>query len=217
MIDDILPPFAVAVEAFDDLTPAPLFPEEEREVAKAVEKRRNEFATGRRCARAALAGLGHPPVAVPVGERRSPVWPAGVVGSITHCTGYRAAVVAADGRAWSVGVDAENNEPIPEGVLGAVAGGTERAAVADLLARDPKVCWDRLLFSAKESVYKVCFPLIRRFMEFDAAVVTLDPGGTFAARLTVPGPVLDGIEVTELSGRWTAGRGLLLTAITLER
>jgi 4'-phosphopantetheinyl transferase EntD len=217
MIDALLPAAVIAVEAFDDRVPAPLFPEEERLVAKAVEKRRREFATGRRCARDGLAALGHPPTALPRGEWGSPVWPAGVVGSITHCAGYRAAVVASADRVWSVGIDAEPNEPMPNGVLDHVTGPGERAAVADLLGRDGPVRWDRLLFSAKESVYKVCFPLLRRFMEFGAAEVTMDEAGGFTARLTIPGPCIDGREVTVLTGRWLAAEGLLLTAITLDR
>jgi 4'-phosphopantetheinyl transferase EntD len=217
MIDAILPTWAVAVEAFDDRTPAPLFPDEELVVANAVDKRRREFATGRRCARAALAGLGRPPVALPTGPSRAPVWPAGVTGSITHCDGYRAAAVADTARAWSLGIDAETDEPLPPGVLDMVAGEAERAALADRQRRDDTAHWDRLLFSAKESVYKTCAPLTGRFMDFDAAVVTIGAGRDFTARLTVPGPVVDGVEVAELAGRWTVGRGLVLTAIVLAR
>ena len=90
-----LPPAGIAaVEAFDDDIPARLFPEEEALVARSVDKRRREFTTARRCAREALARLGVPPAPILPGERGAPRWPAGVVGSMTHCAGYRAAAVA---------------------------------------------------------------------------------------------------------------------------
>jgi 4'-phosphopantetheinyl transferase EntD len=217
LIGAILPDCAVAVEAFDDATPAPLFPEEARLVANAVEKRRREFATARRCAREALAAIGHPPGPLPTGARGAPVWPGGVVGSITHCAGYRAAVVAPAARLWSVGIDAEPDEPLPDGVLAAVASEPERAAVDDLLRRDGRARWDRLLFCAKESVYKAWFPLTGRFLDFTGAVVSIDPAGGFTARLTVDGPVVGGDRVTAFRGRWSVARGLAVTAVALER
>jgi enterobactin synthetase component D / holo-[acyl-carrier protein] synthase len=215
MIDALLPAGVVAVEAFDDRIPAPLFPQEELLVVKAVDKRRREFATGRRCAREALAALGHPPAPLLRFDRGGPAWPPGVVGSITHCPGYRAAAVAPAARAWSIGIDAEPNEPLPEGVLERVTSPAEREMLADLLARGATVRWDRLLFSVKESVYKVCFPLIGQFMEFSAAEVTIDEAGGCTARLTVDGPVIEGWEVTVLNGRWLSAGGLLLSAIAL--
>jgi 4'-phosphopantetheinyl transferase EntD len=80
-------------EAFDDPPDGVLFPEEAA-ISRAVEKRRRDFRTVRHCSRRALRELGVPPTAVAPGERRKPVWPPGVVGSLTHCTGYRAAAVA---------------------------------------------------------------------------------------------------------------------------
>ena len=71
-----------------------LFPEEEALVAGAVTKRREEFAAGRNAARAALAGLGPPPCPLLRAGRRAPAWPQGIVGSITHCSGFCCAVVA---------------------------------------------------------------------------------------------------------------------------
>jgi 4'-phosphopantetheinyl transferase EntD len=80
----------------------------------------------------------------------------------------------------------------------------------------PAVHWDRLLFSAKESVYKAWFPLAKRWLGFEDAVVTLDPSAeTFAARLLVSGPLLGGRRLTGFSGRWLIRDGLVLTAIAL--
>ena len=113
MLEQILPPAVAVVETFGDLPGATLFPEEEAAIARAVPKRRREFATGRGCARAALNRLGEPPVPILRGPQGAPLWPAGVVGSITHCDGYRAAAVARTSDIATVGLDAEPDKPLP--------------------------------------------------------------------------------------------------------
>ncbi|MFD4631023.1 4'-phosphopantetheinyl transferase [Streptomyces sp. NPDC058284] len=204
------------VETHDDPADAVLFPEEQAVVANAVAKRRNEFTTVRHCARTALARIGVPPAPILPGQRGAPGWPAGVVGSMTHCAGYRAAVVARAGEVTSVGIDAEPGEPLrdPE-VLNLVADETERAALAALGVRHPATPWDRLLFSAKESVYKTWFPLTGRWLGFEDAHVELTPDGTFTARLLVEGPVVGGVGLRGFSGRWTVRDGIAATAIVL--
>jgi 4'-phosphopantetheinyl transferase EntD len=80
----------------------------------------------------------------------------------------------------------------------------------------PTPSWDRLLFSAKESVYKAWFPLTRRWLGFDEAAVTINAAnGTFSVRLLVQGPMLDGRRLTGFTGRWLARDGLILTAIAV--
>jgi 4'-phosphopantetheinyl transferase EntD len=200
----------VAVASTRDDLDVELFPDEERAMGRAVEKRRREFTTGRACARLALQRLGREPVAIRHGERGEPLWPSGVVGSITHCRGYRACAVAPAADVLAVGIDAEVHEPLPDGVLEHVAFGPERAMVA---AGDAGVCLDRLLFSAKEAVYKAWFPLARRWLGFEDAALTIDlDGGAFRARLLVPGPVVGGQPLTELRGRWCVDDGIVAAA-----
>ncbi|MFI0469938.1 4'-phosphopantetheinyl transferase [Saccharopolyspora sp. 5N102] len=211
MIGEILPGEARFSEAFDDRVDVELFPEEEAVISRAVAKRRTEFATVRHCAREALAALGHPPSPILPGERGAPGWPGGVVGSMTHCAGYRAAVVARAADLASVGVDAEPDAPLPDGVLEAIA----RPEELDLLRRLPAgPHWDRLLFSAKESVYKTWFPLTRTWLDFAEASIELHPdGGTFHARLLAESPAAAGPPLREFHGRWLAAGGLVVTAI----
>jgi 4'-phosphopantetheinyl transferase EntD len=218
VLADIVPPEVAADEAFGDPPDVVLFPEEEAVVARAVDKRRREFASARACARAGLARLGVPPVPILPGLRGAPQWPPGIVGSMTHCAGYRASAVARAGDILTLGLDAEPDDRLPDGVLGAVASADERAALDALAAAAPEPSWDRLLFSAKESVYKAWFPLTQRWLGFKEAAVTIDPaGGTFDARLLVEGPVVDGRRLTGFAGRWLARDGLVLTAIAVPR
>jgi len=76
------------------------------------------------------------------------------------------------------------------------------------------VHWDRLLFSAKESVYKAWYPLTRRWLGFEDARLTVDPAGTFQAELLVDGARADGRPALRLlDGRFLVARGLVLTAV----
>lgn len=216
MIADILPPEVAAEETFGDVPDIALFPGEKAAIANAVDKRRREFATGRACARAALAKLGFPPVPIVPGPRGAPQWPPGVVGSITHCAGYRASAVARARDVVTIGLDAEPHDTLPHGLLAVIASGDEEARLAALAAARPDVCWDRILFCAKESVYKAWFPLTRRWLGFEEAPVAIDPvNRTFTARFLVDGPVVNGAVITGFEGRWLISDGLIATAIAV--
>ena len=218
MIGELVPP---GVEVADSTGPLPgeaLLPEEEPLVARAVGKRRAEFTTVRTCARIAIGRLGLPPGPLLSGSKREPLWPAGVVGSLTHCAGYRAAAVAWATDLATVGIDAEPHEALPAGILDRVTLAAERAHLREL---PPGVHWDRLLFSAKESVYKTWFPLTRRWLGFEEAALLFSPGpdparGTFAVDLLVDDlPLVSGRPVRTLRGRYAATGGLVGTAIAL--
>lgn len=217
MIDKLLPAPVVTAEAFQDAPLSEMFPEEWALVAKAVPQRQKEFGTVRGCAREALAELGFAPAPLLPGPGREPQWPAGIVGAMTHCAGYRAVAVARSTDVRTIGLDAEPHLPLNDpGVLKLVTLPAERPRLARLAAVQPEICWDRLIFSAKESVYKAWYPLTRRWLDFQEAELTFDPtDATFTARLLVPGPVLDGHEVTEFHGRWLIGSGLVVTSIAM--
>ncbi|WP_329558138.1 4'-phosphopantetheinyl transferase superfamily protein [Streptomyces uncialis] len=218
MIEDLLPASVEVAESLGDPPGSELFPEEEPLVAHAVERRRREFTTGRWCARQALARLGLPQAPLLAGPRGEPLWPEGVVGSISHCAGYRVAAVASSADLLALGVDAEPVGPLPEGVLDAVTVAGERAALDGCRRMSPGVCWDRVLFSAKESVYKAWFPLTGRPLDFLDAFVRLDPvRGVFSAGLRVPGHRVGGSVVDGFTGRLAVSGGLVLTAVAVPR
>jgi 4'-phosphopantetheinyl transferase EntD len=210
----ILPAGAVGVErgsieAEAVSRPMPsLFAVEETLVASASDGRRREFAEGRACAREALEALGVEPGPIPGGADGAPVWPEGVLGSITHKGGYRAAAVAlalaSDLR--GLGIDAEPDEPLPAGVLEAIAFPAELAAVIELLEQRPGPAWDRLLFGAKEAAVKAVQPLGLGVVGVRSVEVSFDRDGrSFAAQI-------DGPEARGIAGAWGRSAGLLLTA-----
>lgn len=131
---------------------------------------------------------------------------------MTHCAGYCAAAVARAHEVTALGIDAEEHAPLPEGVLALISLEGERERLAGLRARAGGVHWDRVLFSAKESVYKAWFPLTRRWLGFEQADVDLRPDGTFEVRLLLDGEEPPGAP-RGFAGRWAVGGGLIATAI----
>ncbi len=206
MIADILPAAAAAAESLGpDPEPDPgLFPAEAVLVRTADPRRRAEFTAGRACARTALARLGLPATPVLAGRAGEPRWPAGVTGSITHCAGYRACAVARTTDLAGLGIDAEPDAGLPAGLIESVAGHAEQAWVARQAAAAPAVCWDRLLFSAKEAVGKLWYPLTGHWPGPRQVTVFPDPAGTFEVQ----------VAGSRLTGRWLARDGLIVTAVT---
>jgi 4'-phosphopantetheinyl transferase EntD len=202
-----LVPASASAEAFSDVPESTMFSDEAAAVAGAGAERRREFGTVRWCARKALRQLGVPAVPILPGEDRAPRWPVGVVGSMTHCAGYRAAVAARSGELRGIGIDAEPHAPLPAETLDFVLRDEERERLLTLAGAEPERHWDRVVFCAKEAVYKAWFPLTGQWLDFEDVSVSVDLDGTFRARL-LGGP-------QALDGRWTVDRGLILAATSL--
>ncbi|MDM4722394.1 4'-phosphopantetheinyl transferase superfamily protein [Micromonospora sp. WMMA1363] len=213
---DLLPPaVAVAVAGTADWT-GELLPAELACLGeRAVESRRRDFTAGRVCARRALAALGVPPVAVPSATDRAPVWPAGIVGAITHTRGYCAAAAARSGEIRAVGLDAEQHKELAPGVRRLICLPAEEAILAQLPAG---TSWPAVIFSAKETVYKIWHPLVGTWLDFHDAHLELDPeAGTFTARIAparvAAAPIAD--PPTVIHGRFAVEPALIRTAAAL--
>jgi len=215
LLADLLPAFVSTVETREDRLDVELFPEEELALGDAVEKRRREFVTGRACTREALTALGLPPAPIGSGERGEPLWPPRVVGSITHCEGYRACAVARSSSALALGIDAERNAPLLEGVWEEVARGRERELRDPGSASGPHL--DAVLFSAKEAIFKAWYPLTKAWLGFGDAELSIESSGTFTARLLGPAAEVSEAPLGQLAGRWTWDEGVVVTSVLLPR
>jgi 4'-phosphopantetheinyl transferase EntD len=127
------------------------------------------------------------------------------VGSMTHCDGYRGAALARSAALASVGVDAESHLPLPARVTAAIATSEELESLGALREAEPAIAWERILFSAKESIYKALFPLTGQSLGFHDCTITLCVDGNFAARVQTDLRWQQGDQ--GLSGRWRLRQG----------
>jgi 4'-phosphopantetheinyl transferase EntD len=144
-----------------------LMPEEAPALAASVLKVRRASGAARIVARQLLAPLGFAQCAVPKAASGAPIWPAGVVGSLSHDPRVAVAAVGMRRDFVALGVDVEPAEPLPSDLLDIVATPLERSRLVD----DP---YDgRLLFAVKEAVYKAVHPLDQMFLEHHDVQVDL--------------------------------------------
>jgi 4'-phosphopantetheinyl transferase EntD len=167
--------------------PSLLFPIERAGKERWAEKRIREFAAGRQCAREALSRLGHAPGPLLSLPDRRPDWPAGIVGSITHCTGLACAVVASSQHVRSLGLDVEVADAVDEHLWPRILNAAERAWLQACPSDERKI-WATTIFSAKESFYKCQYPVTGHWLEFEDAHVELQRpqsnAEAFAIRVT---------------------------------
>lgn len=165
---------------------APLWSEEEGLIhRRAAPSRRLEFRIGRAAAHQALRLLGHDSVPILRGENGEPVWPDGIVGSITHIAGRALCVVSRREQCGGLGLDIEHRDrDFPE-LAQHVAAEEENQWLSALPERHRRRATLEL-FSAKESVYKAFFPRVGRFFDFLAVRVTPVPAGGYEARFVEP-------------------------------
>lgn len=201
-----------------------LYPVEVEQIGAAVESRRIDFAAARACAREAMSRLGVTAGPIIRGGRGMPVWPEGVVGTLTHTDGLRAAALARSSSVRSLGLDVEPHGPLPDGVLDAVSLPEEAAWVQAARGGVDSIHWDRILFTAKEATYKAWFPLTRRWLGFGDAHLSLmtthvdgdTASGELRSRILIDPRTIDGgPDLVELRGLWAVRDGYVASAIVL--
>jgi 4'-phosphopantetheinyl transferase EntD len=191
-----------------------LYAEEREYIASSVPRRRAEFGTARVCARKALAELGFAPCALAPHRDRSPRWPRGVVGSISHAHGLCAVAVALSSRASGLGFDVELDSALAPDLEAVICTDAERRWL-DRWPYEQRGRMAKLVFSAKEAFYKCQYPTNRSFLGFLEVDLRIDPGaGTFTvARVHRSGARWRFAERAQ--GRLRRTAGFILTAATL--
>jgi len=181
-------------------------------VEGAAQTRIEQFTAGRVCSRIALGRLGVA-TTTPIlrGEDRAPIWPPGFVGTISHTDTWCAAAVARVEDVRSIGIDLEPATPLKESLWRRVCTPKER----DWLHEIPTPgLTGKILFSAKESVYKCQYPITTKFLGFHAVEVELDEG-SFRAVFQQQAGVFEPGDV--MAGRYLVEEGLVATACELPR
>lgn len=187
-----------------------LFAAERGTVARAVRHRRDEFSTGRLLARRALTAIGQPAAAIPADGARRPVWPAGVVGSISHSSGLCAAAVARRDGMRALGLDIERIGAVPAEIMDTISHAGEIAAHRDRFGDD---LLRTLLFSAREAIYKAYNPLTGSYLDHRDVVLSL-AGNAFTARIVAPDrPRFDGAD--RIAGVFAEAGGMVVSLVAV--
>jgi 4'-phosphopantetheinyl transferase EntD len=165
--------FPSGVVAAELTSPAPrelLTAAELHFIAHCAEKRIRDFAAGRACAHRALRELGMGDFSLLAGTHREPLWPAAIIGSITHTYGYGAAVVARQRDLKSVGLDCEVIDSVDEDLWSRICTPAEIERLGQLPPAE-RGRQAALIFAAKEAFYKCQFPLTREWVGFEDVII----------------------------------------------
>jgi 4'-phosphopantetheinyl transferase EntD len=163
-VPELFPPSVIVVGADEAMWQIPALAAEEAFIRNAVEKRQRSFRAGRACAHRALARLGLAETALLVGPHGAPLWPEGIIGSISHCSDRCLAAVARGGPLAGIGLDVERWGEVKSELAGLICRPEERAWISE--REGDERSWLALFFSAKESVYKCVYPILQEFIEF---------------------------------------------------
>lgn len=202
------PDFGIACTGVDG-DPQALYPAELATMRKAIPRRQREFAAGRQAARMAMAQIGWSDAAIPSAPDRSPVWPPGLTGSITHTRQTCVAVTAPLTKVRSIGIDLENDVPMEPALWGVVCTPDEKAWIA--AQPEPlRSRWVTWLFSAKEAFYKWQHPLTGQMLDFLDVHVALDTSTLRFDVSPAPGRSVS-LPVHRESGRFLITHGQVLS------
>ncbi len=183
---------------------------------RAVPQRKAEFRAARHAFRQALDVLGEQPAALLAGTHREPLWPEGMVGAITH-TGNFCAVALARSPEWTgIAIDAEDSQPLSPDLLSIICRPEESARLSGYRrAGLQSPC--KLMFSAKECVHKIFFPLNRHTLEFTDARIELDVERKLFMASIINPPARVDVPLAQMYGRFAVDGQRLYTAIEVKR
>jgi 4'-phosphopantetheinyl transferase EntD len=176
-------------------------------------QRRQEFQAGRQAARWAMAQLGLPARPIPMANDRSPEWPDGLVGSISHCRGACFAIVAQSAQFRGLGIDIEPLADLPQDIWDTVL----RAEELQSIQRLPSDTWGRAAlqhFVAKEAVYKAQFPISKRLIDFHAIRLTM-AFDHLSAEFMIDIPSF--VAGSKLQGKLVQTEAFVASVVTIER
>jgi 4'-phosphopantetheinyl transferase EntD len=214
-LTELFPPRVLAAELSGPGDETTLMPAEAQGIAKAVAKRRQEFAAGRACSRLLLREFGVIDYALLAADDRQPLWPKTLVGSITHTQQFCAAVVAESTCVRAIGIDSEISGGVKPELWIRLCTADERAWLETLETRDRRAA-ATLLFSAKEAFYKSQYPLTRQKLSFQDATIQVDWGAQRGAFIVHAPRAAATRDRGVLRGRFLFHEQFVTTGITLE-
>lgn len=175
MINTLIPNNIACEFSYENRDTSEVHIDEIKLIQNAPKSRQLEFLNGRNNAHLALQTLQfNSPKAILIGKNREPLWPISIVGSITHCEGYCAAVVAYKKNIIGVGIDAELNSNLSDKLTLTTQTINEINKNKSLVSMNKNICVNKLIFSAKESAFKFIHSFIQEYINFNVIEISLN-------------------------------------------
>lgn len=211
----LFPGEVITEEGDPELIRGGLYPEEEVCVEKAAAKRRREFTAGRICARRALARLGIQAFPLLNDKDGYPLWPDGIVGSISHSNRLCAAVFARKERFKGIGLDIERVREVSPRCVNYICSPPERERWGrTFFTKQPEMA--ALVFSAKECFYKCQYPVSRQWLGFKAVEIFIERD-TRTFEVSILQDIGEIFEKGErFRGKYAFHRGYVFTGMVME-
>ncbi len=216
LVESLFPLGAAAADVCGPVDARLLHPEEAAAVAGSVPKRVADFAAGRLCARLVLERFGIAGFPLRANGDRTPRWPDGIVGSITHTVGYCGAVAASRERFAALGLDAEVRSSVTPDLWPQILTPAELGRLhSHASAERPELA--TIVFSAKEAFYKAQFAVTGAWLDFADVEVCLLPDGPRQGGLSVSivAPVAFRSLPERASGRYRTDGNVVLAGIAI--
>ena len=210
-LGSLFPAGVVAVELLSEAPRTVLTQDELNSINHCANKRIDDFTRGRACAHRGLSELGVHDFSVLAGQKREPLWPPEIVGSITHTTGFAASVVGRRSEVEALGIDCEVIASVGADLWERICTPAERGRLEQL----PQAQAQReaaLIFAAKEAFYKCQFPVSREWVGFEDVTIEV-LADSFRVIPQVHLPVADG-WVAALTGRYEFREPWVVTGIS---
>jgi 4'-phosphopantetheinyl transferase EntD len=185
-----------------------LSPSELLIIAQSVPKRRAAFSTGRNCARRALVRFIDDPPELLQGKGGEPIWPEGIVGSISHSEKLAGAVVASKNEITAIGIDIETIGGVKQAMYPLILLDTEIEMING--KHNDTALWTTLLFSLKESFYKLQYPLTGLWLDFKDISIS-ENNGKFSFIQVKSSHDLSAISFDQIKVDWTVVSDQVIT------
>jgi 4'-phosphopantetheinyl transferase EntD len=211
-LSTLLPADIAVVQKWKSAPLDSLSVEEQAMVSVACTKRKLEFATGRWCAREALKAKGIEGFSLLSDARRAPVWPSGIVGSITHTDGFCAAAIGLRDAYAGIGIDAELDGQVGEDLWSNLFTAQEIGWL-ERLPEPRRASMATVIFSAKESFYKAQYAFTNMWLDFTSATVVIE-NGRWNLHLVPPVQALERLR-QPISGGYVISSRCVMTAIAI--
>ena len=181
------------------------------EIFQFGDKRKKEYLKSRELAHSLFSEIGISDFILLNDDKRAPIWPSGIVGSISHSSGFAIVAISKDHK--SIGIDLEKimsderSEKLKDQFL------TEEEIKINQLDFN---LFSTIVFSAKESLFKLIYPLCREYFGFHSAKIREITDSGFSIELKSQSTSVSKFNGL-YQGKWQKLDDIILTSLVIPK